>query len=369
MVEIDRFMTAGLRRWRMIHLARWACQGAVLGGIAGVAALLAGGGRWTALGLTVAGAGLVPLGRWRQMPGPGSLAALLDRTAGLGSALAAAVEFRHRTDPWCLAQRRYTAPLLAGLDPAALLPWRGSGWLAAAAAAIVAATLLPSGPTVTLGGPAGIAMKEAALPTAPNPALPQGRREISPSPREGDRGRAPGTRSMSTTPTEHLVSSTPPTPTLPRGERELPPSPREGDGGRAPGTGSMSTTAAEHLVSSTAPTPTFPRGGSESDGGPGAHSPATGDIGTAPATTPLLGRPERGLSAPGNAATLALGGGTRPGSIVGPSGLAGAHSPVAAAGGSPTVLPAPPEGVPMHLRAIVAHYFELLHPSPEGDDP
>ena len=351
MVEIDRFMAAARRRWWVTHLARWACQGVVAGGTAGAAALLGGGGRWLALGLTVAGAWLVPLARWRRVPTPVALAALLDREAGLGSALTAAVEFRQRDDPWCAAQRRHVATLLPGLAPATLLPWRAGGWLAAAAAALLAVTFLPQGRTLD-----------------------------TPSPREGGGGRAVERAALAGKLPDGASTPTAPTPPLPRGGRETaahPPQPanipslREGAGGRANGPGGAPGTPPEQVASPTSPTPALPPGGRGTGGGQGdtAGTAATGDLGTAPAATPLLGRTERILPNPGGPSTLALAAGNPPGPVAAPAGPAGSPPPATTPGTTPILVPAPPEAVPMHLRPIVARYFDLLHPPREGDEP
>jgi|GEM_PF-6550186 len=386
MTEVERFMGRARRRWWTTTTLCRASQGGVAGGLAGMAVVLTHGPRPLALGLIATGLLLVPVFLSQRRPDEVALAARLDRSAGLGSALTAAVEFRQRADPWCAAQRDHAARLLAGLDPAALLPWRGIGWLVAATAALLAVTLLPplapfprdedgaraerqtlraaerpsaplppgaaGGRASEVSSASGAPPEQVASPTAPTPALPREGREISPSPREGDGGRA-----------EQSILRAAEVPAAP-----LPPG---GAGGRAPGNGRASGAPRNELPHLTAPTPTLPRGGRGQGNGAGDGNGAasTGDIGTAAATTPLLGARDRALPRPGSTATLTLAGAALPGTVPAPS---GAPPPVLRglpSAPSPTVALAPPEAVPLHLRPTVARYFALLHPPTEADEP
>jgi hypothetical protein len=367
MVEIDRFMAAGRRRWWSIHLLRWACQGIVAGGAAGVAAYLAGGGPSVALGLTVGGVCLVPLARWRQRLDPPALAHLLDRAAGLGSTLTAAAEFRHRDDPWCTAQRRYTTRLLAGLDPAILLPWRGTGWAVAAGATLFAVTLLPSGLPTMWGRASGMLPEQIAPLNSPLPGLTRGGREGPPSLRERQKGRASGDRNAPGTAQKDIASATARTPAPPKGASDIPPSLWEGKGERTYGPGSTPGAHAEQVASAAASARRPQENESGAGHAVGAHT--SGDIGTAPAATPLLGEPKRSVPQPSGPATLSLGGSTPPGRIAAPAGPVGATPPAPGPRATSAVRPAPPEAVPMYMHPVVARYFDLLHLSRQGDAP
>ena len=331
MTEVERFMGRARRRWTSTTTLRRASQGGVAGGLTGAAMVLAGGPRPLALGLVAAGLVLVPAALASRRPAEIALAARLDRAAGLGSTLTAAVEFRDRADPWCVAQRIHAARLLAGLDPAALLPWRGTGWLVAAVAALLAVTLLPPrSPSPQEGGGGRAeqqALRAAEVPSAP---LPPG----------GAGGKAQGASSAPGTPPNPVADPTTPTPALPRGGREL-----------------ATTTQA------------LPRGGRGSGSGDVAGTTSTGDIGTGAATTPLLGAPDRALPRPGRAAILTLAGAALPGAVAAPPGGAPTIPLTMAPAPRPTLSLAPPEAVPLHLRATVARYFALLHPATEADEP
>jgi len=369
--EVDRFMGRARRRWWTTTTLRRASQGGVAGGLAGMAVVLTHGPRPLALGLVATGLLLVPVFLFQRRPDEVALAARLDRAAGLGSALTAAVEFRDRIDPWCSAQRHHAARLLAGLDPATLLPWRGIGWLVAATAVLLAVTLLPSDLRTTWDG--------RGEPATTVPA------QVFPAPVRGGQGeRAPGENN------DRSSLHRPPTPAYPPEgggsvtptARSKSPLPSVGGGQGEGALGEDNDRSSPHRP----PTPALPHEGGGSvtptahrepplpavGGGQGeaaAGTNATGDIGTAAATTPLLGAPDRALPRPGPTATLTLAGATLPGTVAAPPGAAPPTLRGLAAAASPTVSLAPPEAVPLHLRPTVARYFALLHPQTEADEP
>jgi len=369
--EVERFMERARRRWWATTTLRRTGQGGVAGGVAGMAVVLAHGPRPLALGLVATGLLLVPAFLSQRRPDEVALAARLDRAAGLGSALTAAVEFRHRPDPWCAAQRHHASRLLAGLNPAALLPWRGWGWAVAATAALIAVTVLPSDLRTTWDG--------RGEPATTAPA------QVFPAPVGGGQGeRAPGEDN------DRSSLHRPPTPAYPsvgggsvtptaRSKFPLPPvGGGQGEGALGEDNDRSSphrppTPALPHEGGGSVPptarsrSPLPPVGGGQGEGAAGPN--ASGDIGTAAATTPLLGARDRALPAPGPTATLTLAGTALPGTVPAPPGAAPPTLRGLAPVPSPTVSLTPPEAIPLHLRSVVARYFALLHPQTEGAEP
>jgi len=303
--EVDLLLARAHRRHRRIEAVQRAAIGVAAGGAVGIALRLASlAPPWAAT--AAAAGGLVALAL-RRRPDDLALACRLDRAAGLGSALTAAVEFRDRSDPWATAQRGVVAPLLTHLDLATLLPWRGRGWGVVAATLVAAALLLP-----------GVRPDRVKPPAATEPAVHPG-----------------VARPTSTTRASHprlRASSGPRTAT--------PPHDRAVDG---------------------------PLAAKETTTGPGRRAPSRhgnngggrgGGLGNAPATGPLLTDAARaGVAATGETAAVATRG---RGLLPAPT----AAAPTPAATGAGRLAPDPVATLPLHRRAAVAHYFALLHSTP-----
>jgi len=301
--EIDRFLDRARRRHRRVEAV--GCGGIGLAAGAALAVVLRLASLSLPWGVAAVVAGpLLALATMRR-PDDLTLAARLDRAAGLGSALTAAVEFLHRRDPWATAQRRAAVPLLTHLDLATLLPWRGHAWGVAAAALLAMVLFLP-----------------AVRPTREQPPVPARITASAEVVRPTGAHPAPSV--------QHRGPSNPPAVAALR----------DGAAGNAAPMGNP--------AGATVPAPR--RGGA--GGGRGAG------LGDAAATGPLLAdqaRPE----AAAIGATVAVA--TRGRGLL-PAPTGGPPSPVPGAAGHLT--PDAIANLPLHRRAAVAHYFALLHPIP-----
>jgi len=95
--EVERFLDRARRRHRWVEATRRGVVGLTVGGVVAIGLRVAGLPLLWGAGATVAG-GLIALATLRRSDDL-ALATRLDRAAGLGSALTAAVEFRGRNDP------------------------------------------------------------------------------------------------------------------------------------------------------------------------------------------------------------------------------------------------------------------------------
>ncbi len=302
--EIDHFLDRARRRHGWVEAVRRGAIGLAAGGAAAIALRLVGLPLpWAA---APAVAGLLVAVATRRRPDDLGLAARLDRAAGLGSALTAAVEFRDRLDPWAAAQRATVAPHLDHLDLATLLPWRGRGWGIVAAALVVLALVTP---TVDSG---------RATPAAPA-RLAAGTGTTRP-PRT-----AP-------TPRPRLRPSSNPRAIGPPDDR-------------APGNAVATSESAKRPERQAT---SQPHGG----GGRG------GGLGDAPVAGPLLAETARpAIAATDSPVALATRG-------RGPLPAPTAAAPRPAGADHSHLAPDPVANLPLHRRAAVAHYFALLYPTP-----
>lgn len=303
--EIDRFLARARRRHRWVEATRRGAIGLATGGAAAIALRLAGLPLpWAA---TLAGAGLLIAVATRRRPDDVALADRLDRAAGLGSALTAAVEFGRRQDPWAAAQRATVAPHLDHLDLAALLPWRGRGW-GVVAAALMVGLFLPGLPAPFVAPP-----PPTRLAAAPG--------------QSGSTGAAGAPRMRPITPPAQRVVAAPP-----------------GGGPGETATGETTKGLERRVIAQ------------PHDGGGGGRG---GGLGDAPATGPLLAEMARpAATATGNTVAVATRGrGTLPAPAAAAAPAPPAHSGLA---------PDPVANLPLHRRAAVAHYFALLHPTPKA---
>jgi len=295
---VDHLLARAQRRQLQIEAIRRFALGLAAGGAVAVGLRLAGLPLAFPVAAGVAGSllGLATVRRVDDL----TLAARLDRAAGLGSALTAAVEFRHRHDPWATAQRAATAPRLAHLDLATLLPWRGHAWGIVAAALGAATLLVPDLRHATRVPPPPTLLGESIAGTA----------------RPTGAGYAPQPRL-------HTPAEPPITPLSHAGAN--------GDGGATAETGKG----------------VGERAGSGGGGGGAGlgNAPASGGL---VAATP---RPELQGSGP-TVAVATTGRGPLP------TPLAAAPPPAPTAAGR--LAPDPLAALPLYRRAAVARYFELL---------
>jgi len=305
--EVDRFLDRARRRHRWVEAALRGAVGLDAGSAVAIGLRVAGLPLLWGVGAAVAG-GLIALATLRRSDDL-ALATRLDRAAGLGSALTAAVEFRGRNDPWATAQRTTVAPLLAHLDLATLLPWRGRGWGVVAATLIGGALLLPA------------------------------------------------VRPVGTTPSAQTRPATPPGAGRPTAALPAPPERRQTALGRRAVAPPHDRAAGDPLA--TGETAKGAERGATSprhDGGGGGRG---GGLGNVAATGPLFTEtPRAEVAATGRVATTTTRG----------RGLLPAPT------GAPPSPPSPPAGhltpdpvadLPLARRGAVAHYFALLHPTPE----
>lgn len=305
-LEIDRFLDRARRRHRWVEATRRGAIGLAAGGAAAIALRLAGLPLpWAAI---PAGAGLLVAAATRRRPEDVALADRLDRAAGLGSALTAAVEFGRRQDPWAAAQRATVAPHLDHLDLAALLPWHGRGW-GVVAAALMVVLFLPSPPP--------------PLGTPPPPT------QLAAFGRSGPTGAASAPRMRPITPSAQRGVAAP--------------------HGGGPGETTAAGETAKGLERQVIAQPHAGGGGGRGGG-----------LGDAPATGPLLAETARpAATATGNTVAVATRG---RGILPTPT----ATAPLPAGADHSRLAPDPVANLPLHRQAAVAHYFTLLHPTPKA---